>query len=237
MNPRILLRGLLLIGSLVALGYLFEVTQLGSLLDKGWIDSEIRGKGLDGELIFIAIGALATAVGLPRQLIGFLGGYAFGFLFGTLAALIAASLGCVIAFYYSRLFGRALVMARFERRIRRVNDFLSGHTFSMTVLIRLLPIGSNLATNLAAGVTHVPAFAFIAGSALGYIPQTAVFALAGSGIEVDPVLRIGLAIALFVISGVLGAYLYRRFRHGRSLDREIDRELGEEQAVEEQQKA
>jgi len=227
MNPRILLRGLLLISSMVALGYLFEVTQLGSMLDKGWIDSEIRGKGLDGELLFIAAGALATAVGLPRQLIGFLGGYAFGFLFGTFVALLAATLGCFLAFFYSRLFGRALVMARFERRIRRFNDFISGHPFSMTLLIRLLPVGSNLVTNLAAGVTRVPPLPFIFGSMLGYIPQTAIFALAGSGIEVDPVLRIGLAVALFVVSGLLGAYLYRRFRHGRSLDREIDRELGD----------
>ena len=51
--------------------------------------------------------------------------------------------------------------------------------------------------------------------------------LAGSGINLNPVLRIGLAAALFVVSALIGAYLYRRFRQGRSLDREIDIDLGE----------
>ena len=59
------------------------------------------------------------------------------------------------------------------------------------------------------------------------MPQTAVFALAGSGINLDPFFRIGLAAALFVVSAQIGAYLYRHFRHGRSLDREIDIDLGE----------
>ena len=49
----------------------------------------------------------------------------------------------------------------------------------------------------------------------------------GSGINLNPVFRIGLAAALFVVSALIGAYLYRHFRHGRSLDREIDIDLGE----------
>ncbi|TPW10910.1 MAG: hypothetical protein FD130_2102, partial [Halothiobacillaceae bacterium] len=46
------------------------------------------------------------------------------------------------------------------------------------------------------------------------IPQTVVFALIGSGISVDPLLRIGLGVALFLLSGLLGLYLFRQFRHG-----------------------
>ena len=150
MNLRILWRGLLLIGSLVALGYLIEATQLGNLLDKGWIDSQVRGKGGQGAALFIAAGGLVTALGLPRQVVSFLGGYAFGFLWGTLFGLAATVVGCVSAFFYSRWFGRALVMARFERRIAGLNAFLSSHTFVMTLLIRLLPLGSNLVLSFLA---------------------------------------------------------------------------------------
>ena len=53
----------------------------------------------------------------------------------------------------------------------------------MTLLIRLLPVGNNFATSLAAGVSRVPARPFLLGSLLGYMPQTMVFALAGSGVE------------------------------------------------------
>jgi len=95
----------------------------------------------------------------------------------------------------------------------------------MTLLIRFLPFGSNLVTNLAAGVSRVPAFPFFAGSAIGYLPQTVVFALLGSGVAVDPELRFGLSAVLFAASGAVGVYLYRRFRHGRTFDENLDREL------------
>lgn len=230
-NPRILLRGLLLILSLAALGYLLEWVGLGKLLDTAWIDNEVKGHGYSGALLFIAVGSLATGVGLPRQLVSFLAGYAFGFGWGLGIALSASVLGCVGSFFYAHWFGGSLVRARFERRIRRFSEFVSGHVFSMTLLIRLLPVGSNLVTNLIAGVTGIAALPFFLGSALGYIPQTAVFALAGSGINLDPLFRIGLAGALFVVSSLIGAYLYRQFRHGRSLDREIDIELGDAAAT------
>lgn len=225
-KPRIFLKGLLLIATLVGVGYLIEVTPLAALLDKTWIDHEVRGKGLGGELLFIGVGALATALGAPRQALSFLAGYAFDLAWGTALGVTATVGGCVISFFYARWFGRSLVAARFPDRIKRIEDFIRDNTFSMTVLVRLLPLGSNLATNLAAGVTHVRALPFVLGSALGYIPQTLVFALIGSGVGLDPLFRIGLGVTLFLISGVLGIYLFRKFRHGRHLDEQLEHELG-----------
>jgi uncharacterized membrane protein YdjX (TVP38/TMEM64 family) len=158
--------------------------------------------------------------------VSFLGGYAFGFLVGTLLALAATALGCVIAFGYARLLGRAMVRKRFSARIQRIDAFLHENPFSMSLLIRLLPAGSNLLTNLAAGVSSVSAAPFIAGSTLGFIPQTMIFALAGSGVSLDPTLRIGLAMALFVVAGAIGLSLYRKHRHGKVLDESVDRAIG-----------
>ncbi len=223
---RVFLRGLLFLASLVLLGYLIEVAQLRDVFDKAWIDTHIRGQGLAGEALFIAVGALFTAVGLPRQLVAFLGGYGFGLLEGGLLGLLSSLLGCAGAFYYARLFGRGVVASRFPGRVRRIDDFIHDNPFSMTLLIRLLPVGSNALTNLAAGVSSVRATPFLAGSAAGYIPQTVIFALVGSGITIQPFIRIGLAVALFVASGALGVYLYHRFRRGRTLE-DVDRKLGE----------
>jgi len=39
-------------------------------------------------------------------------------------------------------------------------------------------------------------------------------------------LRIGLGVTLFLISGVLGIYLFRKFRHGRHFDEKLEREMG-----------
>jgi uncharacterized membrane protein YdjX (TVP38/TMEM64 family) len=227
MNIKLILRGLSVLLSLAAIGFLVRWSGLGDMLDQGWIDREVRGKGLDGELLFIGIGTLATAVGFPRQIISFMGGYAFGFLWGTTLGVLATLLGCAATFVYARVFGRALVAQRQAGRIAKVDAFVRDNPFTMTLLIRLLPVGSNVATSLAAGVSSVAALPFLLGSAAGFIPQTAVFALVGSGVNVDPVSRIGLGAVLFVVSGALGVYLYRSLRHGKVYDEELERKLDE----------
>jgi uncharacterized membrane protein YdjX (TVP38/TMEM64 family) len=106
-----------------------------------------------------------------------------------------------------------------------VDAFVRDNPFSMTLLIRLLPVGSNVATSLAAGLSSVAALPFLLGSGLGFVPQTAVFALVGSGVNVDPVWRIGLGVVLFVLSGALGVYLYRRLKHGKVYDEDLERKV------------
>ncbi len=225
MNIKLILRGLAVMLSLVAIGFFARWSGLGDMLDQSWIDREVRGQGLNGELLFVAVGMLATAVGLPRQIVSFMGGYAFGFVEGTLLAVLATLLGCAATFVYARLFGRALVADRLGGRIAKVDAFVAGNPFTMTLLIRLLPVGSNVLTNLAAGMSSVAALPFLLGSGLGFVPQTMVFALVGSGVNVDPVWRIGLGVVLFVASGLLGVYLYRALRHGKVYDEELERKM------------
>jgi uncharacterized membrane protein YdjX (TVP38/TMEM64 family) len=117
------------------------------------------------------------------------------------------------------------VSERLRARVRRIEDFLARNPFSMTLLIRLLPVGNNFATCLAAGVSRVPAWPFLLGSLVGYAPQTLVFALAGSGIEMGAALRVALAVLLFVVSGAIGIWLYRRYRHGKSLGEEVEKAI------------
>jgi uncharacterized membrane protein YdjX (TVP38/TMEM64 family) len=226
MTSGVFFRGLIWIVSLVAVGYVIKTTGLGSSIDKAWIDSDILGQGFSGELLFLGVSLLFTAIGLPRQVICFLGGYAFGLIEGTILALLATVLGCVIAFFYARMLGRDFVVSRFPGRVKNIDDFLRDNPLSMTLLIRLLPLGSNLVTNLAAGVSSVRPVPFFQGSAIGYLPQTLVFALVGSGISVDPELRIAISVILFIISGILGVSLYRKNRHGKSFDSDIEHKLG-----------
>lgn len=210
MPLRPILHGLVFLASLVGLIYLLQ--SFGLDLDQSWIDREVRGQGFAGEVIFIGSGALAIALGLPRQIIAFLGGYAFGAMLGTTFALLAAVLGCLLSFFSARLLGRAFVFRRFPDQVRQLDAFLGRHPFHTALLIRLLPVGHNLSTNLIAGVSSVRPWPFLAGSALGYLPQTVVFALAGSGINLDPAWRLGTAVGLFLVSAFLGMWLYRRYR-------------------------
>ena len=227
LSSRATFKGLGLIISLALIGYLFDSSDLGNAINETWIDAHIRGHGLEGTLLFLAMGTVFTAVGLPRQIIAFLAGYAFGLIPGTLLGTLAALSGCLVTFLYARLFGRSLLRDRLGQRAARFDRFIHEHPFSMTLLIRMLPVGSNLLTNLAAGTSSARLIPFLAASFMGFLPQSLVFALVGSGINVSPALRIGSAAVLFVASGMLGAWLYHRHRHGLGIDDRVDAALGE----------
>ena len=225
MRLRSYLPGLVFLATLAAVGYVLESGLLGGLLSENWIDREVRGKGIPGDLLFLAVGGIATALAVPRHIVSFLGGYAFGLVPGTGLALLATELGCLLTFVYARVIGRPLVSARLGARVRRIEDFLAANPFSMTLLIRLLPVGNNFATCFAAGVSRVPAPPFLLGSLLGYLPQTFVFTLAGSGIEMGAHLRVALAVLVFVVSGAVGIWLYRRYRHGKTLGEDVEKAI------------
>ena len=223
-SPRVLLRGIILIASLATIGLLVRASGLDSLLNESWIDSQVRGRGLAGELLFVGVGALVTAVGFPRLVVAFLGGYAFGAMLGTTLAVAATVGGCVATFAYARLLGRELVAHRYPQRIQRADLFLRDNPLLMAIVVRSMPVGNNLLTTLIAGVTSVRPLPFFVGSAIGYIPQNAAFALAGSGVHLDPVVRITMAVVLLVASSALGIYLYRRYRRDRVFDNAMEEE-------------
>ncbi|CAK0741634.1 TVP38/TMEM64 family membrane protein [Gammaproteobacteria bacterium] len=207
-------RGLILITTLGVIGLLLQRLDIHTLFETRWIDSEVRGHGLTGGMLFVAVGTAFTAIGLPRQILSFLAGYAFDFIVGTGLALLATLLGAVLAFQYARFMGRSFLVKHFPHRIKKIDDFLAGHTMSMTLILRLSPFTNNLATNLAGGISGVQLVPFFIGSALGYLPQTLIFALLGSGFNLDPGLRTALSVALFVISSFLGVWLWHRQRRG-----------------------
>ena len=213
-----ILRGLLLIAVLTGIGFAVQKGELGGIFNQEWIDTHVRGSGRIGELIYLAGAVLFVTFGLPRQLVSFLGGYAFGLNLGVCLALAATTIGCCISFLFARFIGHKVISNRFPDRIKKADLFLRDNTFAMTLLIRLLPLGSNFLTNLLAGVSSVRATFFITGSMVGYVPQTVIFALLGSGISLDPELRITLSIVLFVLSAALGYFLYRRYRRDRKLN-------------------
>ena len=216
LDPKVLLRGLVMIATLALVGYLLEVVGLRSMFDSAWVDHEIRGKGLIGEGLFLLVGALVVALGLPRQAVCFLGGYAFGFSFGTALALLATLLGSVSVFYYARLMGRDFLTRRFPGQAKRLDGMLAGNPLVAALILRLFPLSNGLAVNIGAGVSGVRALPFFVGSLLGYLPQTLIFTLLGGGMQLAPVANTIVSAVLFVVSSALGFWLWRRYRsrHG-----------------------
>lgn len=210
---------LLLLAGLLAAGVLLRELSAAGVLDMrllGWLSDAL---GIPGEVVFVLLGAAACMVGVPRQAVAFAGGTAYGALLGSGLALAAMVAGCAGSFLWARAIGRDWARRRIEQafsgRLARLDRFISDNPFAATVTLRLLPVGNNLALNLLAGLSGVPLLPFLAGSALGYVPQTAVFALLGKGVRVDGAVQLGLGLALFAASAALGLWLLRRGRRAR----------------------
>lgn len=190
------------------------------LLLAGWaltsvgLGNAVRQAGDYGPAVFAGFAALACALGVPRQVAAYAGGLAFGFWEGAWLGLLAMLVGCLANFFGARFAARARVQAWLERgqgrQLQRLDRFLSRNSFMATLTLRLLPVGSNLVTNVMAGVSGVRTLPFLAGSALGYVPQTVVFALLGGGVLEGMWVRVALGISLFFTSGLLGLVLLRR---------------------------
>lgn len=208
-------KGLLFLLVCATLGGLISTLPLFDSFNRQWIDSAIRNNGALGVGYFIIFSAGAMAIGCPRQVMAFLGGYAFGFMQGTLLSVAGAVIGCTLCFFISRFLLRPFIKRRYAQRIFRVNDFLKDKPMTKTIVIRLLPAGNNLLTNILAGVTDVKARHFLMGSAIGYIPQMAIFALMGKGIVVLSIWKIGLSVLLFCISTALSVRLYKQYKHSK----------------------
>ncbi len=202
--------------SILGVIFLVRAWDLQSVLEPSWADAHLRASAQStterAVLLYIGLVAILSPLGVPRQALSAVGGYAFGALHGLCYASLGLVLGCATGFFYSRFMARSLLRRYFGARVQKLDTFLSRNPFAMTIALRFFPMGNNALLNLAAGLTSISALAFIAGSALGYLPQTIIFSLLGSGIRVQPVWRVVVSGLLFILASGLGYFLYRKYR-------------------------
>jgi len=163
-----------------------------------------------GPAIFVFATGIACAAGMPRQAAAFAGAYAYGFTPGLVLSLAAQLLGCSIDFYWARSAAQDWTQRRLGRKLARLDRFVSNNPFATTLMFRLLPLGSNVALNLFAGLSGMSASRFFAATALGYLPQSIIFALLGNGVRLQRTTQLELAAALFAFASLIGFSLARR---------------------------
>jgi len=205
------LKGLLLILTVMVAVVLLRRSGVGEALqDHSAVRARLERLGFCAPVVFVLAAAALTSAGFPKQLLCLLAGYAFGFVGGTVMAVLGATFGSALAFAYARALGRDWVRARLRGGLRRLDELLQRNPFAVTLTVRLFPVGSNLLTNLAAGVSSCAVLPFLAGTALGTIPQSAVFCLLGSGVHSAMPARFAASLALFALSALLALWLMRR---------------------------
>ena len=168
-------------------------------------------------LLFILVYALRPVVLFPASLMTIAGGLLFGPVVGVAATVIGANASAMVAYFIARAFGFEFdeddehvgIMRKWAGRMRR-------NSFESVLLMRLafLPYDG---VNYAAGFLKIRPVAFLLATAIGSLPGTVSFSLAGASIEslsdgpsgVDPIVLIASG-ALFVISIVISQIVKRR---------------------------
>ena len=202
-------RLILITSAFVALYILLSITIFTHESFQHWLLSFSLESNLTS-LLCILLLCFLSSVGLPRQVTAFTCGYVFQVYYGTVLATCIVTIGAYVTYSTSSLFKTHPALLKYNKELAKLTNFLSVNTFSKTIIIRLLPIGSNFLTNILAGVANIPIKPYLAGSFIGYIPQMIIFSLAGTGVRLAATQHILMSIALFIIALFLGWVLYTR---------------------------
>ncbi|MBD0707564.1 MULTISPECIES: TVP38/TMEM64 family protein [unclassified Streptomyces] len=173
-RSRLSLLALLLL-SAAALVLLYEPQRL---LSSGW---PAHTGGADAVLLFGLAYGVCTAALVPRPVLNLAAGALFGSAFGLTAALAGTVLGAGISFTLGRFLGqdalRPLVRGRW---LTAADGQLSRHGFRSMLAIRLFPGVPFVAANYCAAVSRMGYVPFLVATALGSVPNTAAYVVAGA---------------------------------------------------------
>ncbi|GAA6142136.1 VTT domain-containing protein [Hydrogenophaga sp. 5NK40-0174] len=158
--------------------------------------------------VFVSGSIIYTALGGPRQVLAFSCGYLLGGFAGGVVSALLTGAGAWVAIMVVRQVGMDWVMRKHGEKVERVREVLAEDTWLWVCIVRLMPVGSNLATNVAAALAGLRTSSVLLGSLLGYLPQSLLFAYAGAGVALHDSSQIYISLALLVGSSALALYLY-----------------------------
>ncbi len=158
--------------------------------------------------LFVAVGALYTALGGPRQFLAFSCGYLLGGFSGALVSTAITVMGALLVVAWVRGIAMERMRKRHGERIAMLQRLLAGDSWLWICMVRLMPVGSNLLTNIAIALTGLSLPALLWGSLLGYLPQMLLFSYAGAGVALQDATQFWISLLLLVLSSALAFYLY-----------------------------
>ncbi len=147
---------------------------------RGWVDSHQVGAMLGYALLYVAVVALSLPGGLVLTIAG---GFLFGWLAGGLLALGCATTGAMLVFRIARSAAGDMLAAKAGPRMAALASELKRDAAAYLLFLRLVPVFPFWLVNLAPALVGVRAGTFLWTTALGILPGTFAFALAGAGLD------------------------------------------------------
>lgn len=132
---------------------------------------------------FIIIYFVQTALSLPgAAILTLAGGAIFGSVMGTVWVNIGASAGALAAFLLARTLFRDLVIEKFGAKMKDFDRGLEKNGLSYLLFLRLVPLFPFFLVNLACGISGLSMKTYIAGTMIGILPGSFVYANAGASL-------------------------------------------------------
>ncbi|MFD6550023.1 TVP38/TMEM64 family protein [Streptomyces sp. NPDC058398] len=170
--------------------------------------------GAAAAVAFAVAYGLCTLAFVPRPLLNLAAGAVFGSQLGLGTALVGTVLGAGAAFGLGRILGqdalRPLLRARW---LKAADGQLSRHGFRSMMVARLFPGVPFWAANYCAAVSRMGWLPFLAATALGSIPNTAAYAVAGARASSPTSPAFLIAMALITVPALVGTVVAWRKRH------------------------
>jgi uncharacterized membrane protein YdjX (TVP38/TMEM64 family) len=206
----------LLVGLLASAATAVLLFEPQRLLTEGWPP---HLGGAAAALVFAVAYGLCTVAFVPRPLLNLAAGALFGSQAGLGWALAGTVLGAGLAFGLGRLLGQDALRPLLRGRwLRAADGQLSRHGFRSMLAVRLFPGVPFWAANYCAAVSRMGWVPFLLATALGSVPNTAAYVVAGAraSAPTSPAFLIALAcIAVPALAGVVVAWRKRHRLRGR----------------------
>ncbi|WP_084609798.1 TVP38/TMEM64 family protein [Archangium violaceum] len=142
----------------------------------------IRGMGLTGAVLYVAVYAVATMLMVPATALNLGAGFVYGPVYGTLLVVVASNLSSLASF----LLGRTVLRERVARRLAgqprftAVDTAVAARGFRVVLLLRLSPIFPFSFLNYSLSLTRVRLRDYAPATTLGLLPATMLYVYLGS---------------------------------------------------------
>jgi uncharacterized membrane protein YdjX (TVP38/TMEM64 family) len=188
---RSLVRRLLPLAVVVALAALVLMSDWSSVLSletlvrhRMAIDAFVAGHWLVGLAMFMLLYVTIVALSVPGAFwLTLAGGVLFGPFVGATATVISATIGAAIIFKIAQSAIGEGLLRRAGPRAAKIGEEIRGDAFNYLLFLRLVPAFPFFLVNLAAALVAVPLSTFVAATAIGIVPATFAFSLAGAGLD------------------------------------------------------
>ncbi|MFF3838419.1 TVP38/TMEM64 family protein [Streptomyces sp. NPDC001930] len=181
------------------------------LLSSGWPQ---QTDGAGAVMLFGLAYGVCTAAFVPRPVLNLAAGALFGSAFGLTAAVAGTVLGAGMSFTLGRYLGQEALRPMLRGRwLTAADGQLSRHGFRSMLAIRLFPGVPFAAANYCAAVSRMGYVPFLVATALGTVPNTAAYVVAGAqaGEPGSPAFLI--SAGFIALSAVAAAVVAWRKRH------------------------